>query len=264
MSDEFVTRAVRCPVCQTAFNHDQPTLTALAGRDADFRPLFTGRDVLLGMVMTCPTCRYSAFAEGFESEGDLGEEERALLLESGDDAPVVHTELPGDDELDGLRRFLKRPETFDGLQRDGEPYGGARCVLAARCHEFLDEDDVDGVLELYLRGSWCARATHDRDIEQRCQREVVARLRKRLDEKDEKKKLHDADRPRAVYLWAELSRRLGEFSAALQGFEELRGLVDAEDEEGSRWLERARRLGALAGAKSDVNAPWTDEPLEDE
>ena len=40
--------------------------------------------------------------------------------------------------------------------------------------------------------------------------------------------------------------------------------MDVEDEEGARWLERARRLGAMASMKSSVNAPWPDDSEDEE
>ena len=203
MSDEFVNRAVRCPVCQTAFTHDQPVAGAASGRDSDFRPVYAGRDPLPAQMLTCPTCRYSAYAEGFDAEGELGDDERLLLADSS--GPRASSVLPDDDDVDQLRRFVKRREYLEGLAPGAEPFGAARYLLAARCHEFLEDDDHDGIIDLYLRASWCARLTHEVELEKRCQREVVARLRKRLDEKDEKKKLPDAERARALYLVAELS-----------------------------------------------------------
>lgn len=257
---EFISRAVRCPVCQTAFSHDQAVTPQEVGRDSDYRPLYADRDPSPTQVLTCPTCRYSAYAEGFDPESELAEEEQLLLAEPSLALPRAQTEPPGDDELDGLRRFLARPELFEGLPQEGEPFGAARYVLAARCREFLDEDDLEGAVELYLKGTWCARSAREVALERRCQREVVARLRKRLDEK----RVAAADRPRAIYLVAELSRRSGDFTAALNAFEELRAAVDAEDEEGQRWLERARRLEALATVQSSVNASWTDDLPEEE
>lgn len=258
MSEEFISRAVRCPVCQTAFSHDQAVPGAEQGRDSDYRPRHAGRDPVPSQVLSCPTCRYSAYAEGFDAEGELGEEEKLLLGEASEVPPRGSTELPGDDELGPLRNFLGRPDLFEGLS-PGEPFGAARYVLAARIREFLEESDALGAAWLFLRASWCARGQGNRELELRCQREVLGRLRKLLDEK----KLESAERPRALYLVAELSRRAGDFTSAVNAFEELRGAVDAEEEEGQRWLERARRLEALATVQSAVNAAWTDE-LPDE
>jgi hypothetical protein len=253
-SDEFVTRTLCCPLCDTLFTCDQPVVPMSTGRDSDLRPLFDGRDPLPSLVLCCPRCRYAAYAEGFIEQERPDEEQIGFSIDVGD-RPAPRSLVPLDDEADNLRRYVASSEYVEGISTGPEPFGPVRFFLAARCHEFR-YDDLEGAADFYLRGSWCARSLGLRDWECSCQREAATRLETALT----KNLIKEPDRPRAVFLAAELRRRAGDFSQAVDGFERLKSLCDEDDEEGGQLAEVGRKLYALASVMSSVNAEWPRPP----
>jgi tetratricopeptide (TPR) repeat protein len=206
-------------------------------------------------MLSCPRCRYSAYRGGFLGEA-LPEEDEALLAETdalvGDPVEAPRMEPPDEDEGAALRRWLERGEAARGLQLAGrDPFGGERYVLAARCWEFLHDEDPLGAAHFYLRGAWAARGAAQREVERLCGREAATRLQSALDAG----KFTDTQKPQLLYLVGELWRRVGEFARAIDCFAQVapgpEEPEEAEDADSPGAL--ARRQQALAIIKSDVD-----------
>lgn len=251
---EFSTRSLRCPVCNTEFCVDVPQPAQRTGRDTDFRPRFDGPDPLPTAVDSCPTCRFSAYPVtfGWRPEEEADDDDR--LSWAGRPPPSLGT--LEDDALDDLRVLVRRTEFTAGLAlAGGVALGGERWVLAARCYENVREQDNLGIADHWLKASWCARAQQAARLEAWTQREAIARIQVALDENQ----IAEGERPRATYLLAELSRRRGDFSRAVDLYGRVGEIADPDDADGQLLRNLARRQVALATVKSAINAVIHDE-----
>jgi ATP/maltotriose-dependent transcriptional regulator MalT len=94
-------------------------------------------------------------------------------------------------------------------------------------------------------------------LERACQREAIQRLQHALDHSQ----VSEADKPRTIYLLAELSRRSGDFAKAVDLFSQLDTNVDPDEEEAVLFANLSRKQLALAVVKSDINATISEEDL---
>jgi uncharacterized protein (DUF2225 family) len=253
---EYTTLALRCPVCGTQFTSELPDPGVVEGRDTDLRPRFRGPDLLPSLIHTCPSCLYTAYRRGYEGWREEGEEELELARAPGDRLPPRLT-LPEDEELEDLRRWIRRGDLKQGLAAGREHFGAERYVLGARCYDYVREDDPVGSSDYHLRASWCARAEKNRELELGCQIEVVAKLLHGL----EHSLIRDADKPRTLYLIGELSRRTGDFARAVDLFTQLETASESEEDEAALFGYLARRQFTLAVVKSDIEATLTEDDL---
>lgn len=234
-----------CPVCALSFAVELPPRRDPPGRDTDFRPHHPRGDPDARKVFSCSRCRYSAYPRGWfhlEDSDDRDELDEAALAPSA--GP------PEGEELDALRRYVQSGQMQHGLDIGDEPRDVERFLLAARCYEFVREDDPLGAADYYLRASWCARAQGRPALERSCQADAISRYQTAL----EANKVTSMERPRILYLVGELSRRTGDFARAVDCFREVDRLCDPDEEDGAFLAALARRQEALAIVKSDVNA----------
>ena len=254
---DFLSRTLRCPVCNTEFLWEVPIDVHLVGEETDFRPVFDGPDPIVSDMIACPTCRYAGYADAFEGSEVEEEEEpdRSRLP-----APIEPLALPDEDDLDGLRRWIRRGELREesgvGLR---EPSAAERYLLAARCREFLVEDDPLPLADLHLRGAWAARAAGDEELERELLGEAAELFAVALDEG----RVPIDERGKMVYLAAELARRAGDFARAVDLFGQVDAFLDLDEEEDLRLHRLARRMESLASIQSAVGARMpTGEELE--
>lgn len=253
---EFVSSRLRCPVCGGEFVADELHGASIARRETDLRPVFDGQDPLATHVHTCPGCRYSAYRAGFETEPSDEDELIEELDEDPASLPRPLIELPDDEDVLDLRRYTRSGELSEELVGpDGEPFGPVRYWIAARVHEFLNEEDLVGAAHFYLRAAWCARAVNDRPMERRSQREVLLRLSTVL----ERGGLSTLERLRHLYLAGEVARRASDFGRAVDWFAQLEREADPDEDEPARLAGLARRQSLLALVKSDVNATLPED-----
>ena len=253
---EFQALALRCPVCNTEFTAELPNVGEPEGRDTDLRPRYPTVDPMPTLIHACPSCRYTAYRDGFESRGERDEEDENRPSPRAGDRPPHDPCVPDDDDIEDLRRWIRRGSLVAGVSENREPFGAERYVLGARVYEFLSDDEAYGAADYYLRGAWCARGVGNRELERRCQMEAVERFEHAL----EHSLVPDADKPRTLYLLGELSRRLGDFAKAVDLFSQLDTSSEFEDEETALFAYLARRQLALAAAKSDINASIDEDP----
>jgi len=254
---EYRTLALRCPVCHAEINAEVPDSVSPHARETDLRPLFASLDPLPWFIHACPSCRYTAYREGYEGRRmDWDEVESQVPLKVGDRPPPGRF-LPDELELDDLRRWLRRGELVRGVTEGCEPFGAERYVLGARCYEFLRDSDGLGIADYYLRASWCARACGDPELERACQREAVNRLQG----PQEAGRVPEPEKVRVLYLIAELSRRSGAFGQAVNAFSQLESMVDVDDAEGALFAHLAKRQLSLAVVKSDINAVIAEDEI---
>ena len=257
---EYTTLLLRCPLCDTEFTSEVPSVPEPFGRDTDLRPRYPSVDPLPTLIQTCPSCQYTAYQEGYGArhEDEAEEEDAALTLKPGD-RPPHRLGVPQDHDLEDLRRWVRHGDLVRGVVEGREPFGAERYVLGARIWEFLKEDEPYGAADYFLRGAWCARAQGERDQETACQREAISRLQSSLD----RSLVPEADLPRTIYLLAELSRRCGDYAKAVDLFSQLDANADPDDEESALFAGLARRQLPLAVVKSDINAVIAeDDPIE--
>jgi len=254
---EFTGRTLHCPVCHTGFGVEVPLGTRPIAFETDFRPVFEGPDPLAADMAACPTCRYAGYLAAFESAQPEEDEE---IDRPGVPPPVRPLGLPDDDDLDDLRRWIRRGELVADTELAGrEPVPAERYVLAARVRDFLTQDDPLPVADLYLRGAWCARAAGDRELEHELLEESVEWFDAALDAG----KVPTREKGRTIYLTAELARRSGDFALAVDLFGQVDANVDRDDEEGLRLHRLARRMESLATMQSAVAARMpSDDDLE--
>jgi uncharacterized protein (DUF2225 family) len=261
VTGEYTTLGLRCPVCNTEFTLEMPLVVPPLGRDTDLRPLFEGADPIPSFIHCCPSCRYTAYRDGFQGRSEELEEDFELVSKRPGDRPPVHFSLPDEAELEDLRRWIRSGELVRGLAEGREPFGAERYLLGGRCYEYLRDDDPVGASDYYLRAAWCARSAGGKELEGQCQREAMSRLQTALD----RTLLSEGDRPRALYLIGELSRRSGDFAKAVDLFSQLESAAETnEDEESALFAWLARRQLALAIVKSDINAAIAEDDLEHE
>jgi hypothetical protein len=268
----FVALSLRCPLCDLAFVTEIPEPDRLAAFETDFRPRFEGRDPLAQLIHACPSCRYTAYPDGFvrgevEPDDEPDDLELAIPRALGFPAlPPPCAGLPEDDDLPELRRWAQGGELQKGVGTSGrEPFGAERYVLGARCYEHLRGDEPRGASDYWLRASWCARAAggDHRDLEKRCQERALERILVALEAQGA---IGDGERPRFVYLAGELARRAQDFARGLDLFGRIPELCDPDEDEGAFLLRLARRQSRLAMVQSDAigdmpePVPEPDEP----
>ncbi|MGC4113697.1 MAG: hypothetical protein QM765_03350 [Myxococcales bacterium] len=90
-----------------------------------------------------------------------------------------------------------------------------------------------------------------------CQREAIQRYQHALDHSQ----VAESDKPRTVYLLAELSRRSGDFAKAVDLFSQLDSNVDPDEDEAVLFANLSRKQLSLAVVKSEINATINEEDL---
>jgi uncharacterized protein (DUF2225 family) len=253
---DYTTLALRCPVCNTEFTSEIPNVAEATGRDTDLRPRYSAVDPCATLIHTCPKCQYTAYQDGYGTS--LGEEafEGGGAARPGD-RPPQRFAAPEDEDLDDLRRYIRRGDLARGVAEGREAYGAERYILGARVWEFLRDDEPCGAADYFLRGSWCARSLGAGELERRCQRDAIRRLQSAVDQS----LVPDADKARTLYLLGELSRRAGDFAKAVDLFSQLEANADPEEEEAALFAYLAKRQLALAIVKSDINAVIAEEEV---
>jgi len=202
----FQQEDIRCPVCDEEFKAVRITSCGGRGQDTDLRPHFWGFDPLPHFVWTCPTCGVSAYSDEF-------------------------TQLAS-----AVRGWIRKGH----LGRPQSKAASRRYTLAARCYERAAAPALK-VAFLYLRASWCARKEGDMAAERLSQRRAVEYFRQAL----ETGEANAEEQSQVLYLLGELSRRLGDFEAALSYFDQVPP---------GEWAELAARQRALAEAGDSGNA----------
>jgi len=248
---KHVNRTLTCPACLLQWSADVRADAPRSGWDSDFGPRFADGVALAQGVHTCPGCRYSAPPEGFlGDDAHPASADGPRWTERWQPLKPVRVLPPDPEEVPVLRRWLRRGEALGGLELDGgEPYGGERWLIAARCHEFLHDSDPLGVADLCLRGAWCARAEDRRPLERRCLEAAI----EHLDTAVAMDLVDEDEQVRIAYLVAELCRRVGDYPRAVDLFDEVLTGADPDDDEGAFYLAMAGRQQSLAMVQSDVD-----------
>lgn len=249
---DFVSWTLRCPSCSSGFVVDEGVLPPPSERDSDFRPIHDRPDPLLFQIHSCPTCAYSAYRDGFETDESVDLED--LGLDPAEEAlpalPRPPAPFPAVGDLPELRRFLASEDFRRGLSEPLHPYGGERALLAARMYEFL-RDDPRGAAHFFIVTAWCARAASQREVELEALREAGLRLAGLI----EGGTLTDQETSRLTYLAAECARQSGDFSRAVDLFSNLARRIDPDDPddpEARLLLALAQRQGLLARTQVDL------------
>jgi len=247
---EYVTRFLRCPVCGTGFGADEPRRAEPAARDADFHPVHDGPSPLFSAVACCPACRYCALPEGFVPSAEDEEDPPSL----SDDPPGLArpaTALPDEDDLPGMRRWIRAGEMTQGIVAPGEePFGATRFLVAERVREYLVGDDAAAGAWFVLHAAWCARETGDAALESR----LLGQLPTLLDAAAGRDGLGGVERLRLAYLAGETSRRTGDYARAVDLLGRVEASADVDEEDGVPTAELARRQGLLARVGNSVCA----------
>ena len=208
----MTTREVdlECWVCGERFVGEEPRSYAVLGRGSDLCPKPFGQNPLPLMLHTCPTCGFTGDGRAFDpSQAD--EQVREWVLAGG--LARVAEQVPGS--------------------------GYARYELAALCHGRRREVSALQLAELYLAASWSAQLEGVEEVAPQYQAEAAKHLERALLVGE----VVDEEQAVMTYLAGELRRRLGEFEAALQLFDE--AAIHFTEHGGPKWLLRA--LGQQAG-----------------
>lgn len=254
---EYLSRALRCPVCGTGFVVEVPLGLEPISLETDFRPVFDGPDPIAADIVSCPGCRYAGYAVAFEGGMDEEDEE---IDRPGVPPPLSPLAIPSEEDLESLRRWIHRGELVKGMELGGkEPHAAERYLLAARCFDYLVDKDPLGLADLYLRGAWAARAIGDRVAEENLALDAVEQFGLAIDDG----LVAAEDEGRVIYLSGELARRAGGFALAMDLFGQVEAHLDWDEEDDLRLHRLTRRMEALASIQSSINATMpTDEELD--
>ncbi len=206
-----------CWVCGEVFLREEPRAYALTGRGSDLCPQPVGVNPLPLLLHTCPTCGFTADGRGFQSsESDEGVREWVL---AGGLSSVV-AQLPEAEYT--------------------------RYEIAAVCHGRRREPSALQLAEYYLAASWLAQLEGALDVVADYQSEAAQHLERALLIGE----IEDKEQAVMTYLVGELRRRLGEFDAALQLFDE--AAVQFTQHGGPKWMISA--LGQQARMAKEQSA----------
>lgn len=205
-----------CWVCGEVFTREEPRAYTVAGRGSDLCPQPAGFNPLPLLVHSCPTC-------GFTGDGRAFHPEQA-------DPQVREWVLAG-----GL-----------AVAAGGDDSGYAKYHRAALCHARRRRPSPLQVAEFYLAASWSAQLEGAAEVAGPFQEEAARNLEGALLMGE----VVDEERAVMSYLAGELRRRLGEFEAALQLFDQ--AALEFTRHGGPKWLIRA--LGQQAGLAKQRSA----------
>lgn len=198
------TRA--CPVCEARFPVMAVSSCGSFGADSDFRPRFWGVDPLENFVHACNQCGFAGYPEDFQE---------------GVTEVVIRK----------IRKFLT-PRTRD-LSKAHAPF--FKYEFVALIYEWEDRASLE-VADSFLKASWVARSTSNREKERLYQREAVRRFEEALE-------IGECGRQdeRAVvsYLVGDLHRRLNRRRRAETWFHRARGefeLLETGVQDDFSWL----------------------------
>ncbi len=248
-----------CPVCDQDFLGNLPPPARPAGRESDLRPLFIGDiDPLTALIQVCPHCHFAAYPRSFGHRSELLDELEEQCLSAPGDRPLPALGTLDEETRADLRRWIQRENPANGLRGPAQRY-----LWAARCHDYVSSEDASLLADYFLRASWAARSHGDQHQEIACRAEAIERLWIMSD--DEMQSM--SDKVRTLFLLAELSRRQGDFTAAIDLFTQLEDASFEPGEQGEPdvlfFSQQAERLLQLACMKSDVNARLWDIDEDD-
>ncbi len=204
-----LTIRLHCWVCDQRFEAEQPRSYALSGRGSDLCPRPVGLNPLPLLVHICPNCGFTGDGRGFDPE-QADDQVQEWVLAGG----------------------------LTALDRDSDR-SDVKYERAALCHARRRRPSPLQVAEFYLAASWSAQLEEAPERAPSYQEEAAGHLERALLIGE----VADEERAIMSYLAGELRRRLGEFEAALQLFDE--AAVEFTQHGGPRWLLQA--LGQQAG-----------------
>jgi len=207
----MLTRSVTllCWVCGESFQGEEPCSYTVSGRGSDLCPRPVGGNPLALLIHTCPDCGFTGDGRAFAQE-QADEQVREWVLGGG------LSELPTDGDTAHLRY-----------------------TRAALCHAHRQQPSALQIFEYHVASSWSAQLEGALDAARAAQADAVRCLEQALlaDE------VTSEERAIMNYLAGELCRRVGDFKAALQFFDE--SALEFTRHGGPKWLLRA--LGQQAG-----------------
>jgi uncharacterized protein (DUF2225 family) len=198
-----------CPVCETVFRVQSVDSCGSRGCDSDFRPHYWGPDPLEHFVHSCLECGFSGYAEHFDN---------------GASEVVIRK----------IRKFLS-PRTRD-LTRPQSTF--FRYEFMALIAEWEDRDSLE-VADSFLRASWVARNSQNREKERLYQREAVRRFEEALEIGE---CTDQRQRAMVSYLVGDLHRRLNRRRRA------------------ETWFHRAREEYEMLGERDEEHA-WLGDQI---
>ena len=207
----MLTRSVSllCWVCDETFEVEEPRSYAFSGRGSDLCPRPVGRNPLPFLVHTCPTCGFTGDGRSFAAA-----------------------------QADGQVRQWVLAGGLSELPTDGDT-AHVRYERAALCHARRQCPSPLQLSEYYLAASWAAQLEGAAEVVRAFQEQAARYLEQALLTSE----IADDERAIMSYLAGELHRRVGEFEAALQLFDE--SALEFTRHGGPKWLLRA--LGQQAG-----------------
>ncbi len=167
------TRA--CPVCEARFPVLAVSSCGSYSADSDFRPRFWGSDPLENLVHACPQCGFAGYPDDFLD---------------GVTEPVIRK----------IRKFLT-PRTRDLVKPNAAFF---KFEFVALIYEWEDRASME-VGDSFLKASWVARASGNREKERLYQREAVRRFEEAIEIGECG---HQDERAVISYLVGDLHRRL--------------------------------------------------------
>jgi hypothetical protein len=208
---------LECWVCGERFVGKEPRSYAVGGRGSDLCPKPLDQNPLPLMLHTCPGCGFTGDGRAFHAS-QADEQVREWVLARG----------------------------LAEAARQVPDSGYARYELAALCHGRRRRVSALQLAEYYLAASWSAQLEQAEGVAPQYQAEAAKHLERALLVGE----VADEERAVMTYLVGELRRRLGEFEAALQLFDE--AAIQFTQHGGPTWLLRA--LGQQAGLAKEGSA----------
>lgn len=207
----MLTRSVSllCWVCGESFQDEEPRSYTVSGRGSDLCPRPVGRNPLPLLIHTCPHCGFTGDGRAYAPQ-EADEQVREWILGGG---------------------LGELPENGDSAH--------VRYQRAALCHAHRWRPSPLQLFEYYVAASWSAQLEGAEEAARAAQEEAARYLEQALLAGE----VDDKERAIMNYLAGELRRRVGDFTAALQLFDE--AALEFTRHGGPKWLLRA--LGQQAG-----------------
>lgn len=192
--DPFYSKGFKCPVCENEFKAKKVRSGAIrtASRDTDFYTKYVGENPSWYEVLVCPNCGYSAFEAGFPDISPLQKE------------MIIKTIMP----KWSPRNFCNERTLAETIEAH---------MLALVCYQVIGaKKSVIG--KLCLRLAWLYR-----EVDEAKEKSFMESAVRNLEEAYTTERLDEdkANEINVMYLIAELSRRLGNYSDAARWFSRL-------------------------------------------
>lgn len=188
-------RKYTCPICKTSFTSFQIRSSAVfvEKRESDFHVIYRGTSPLHYSIIVCPECYYAASNKSFNKE---------IPAKQADQLAVALMQL--------------RPAQKEEFGKERTPEQALKCFQQAIRTAQLKKAPPEELAGLLLGSAWIARETLKFDLESTYLNEALNQYLEAF--QNGSGRVGNLSDVKATYLIGELHRRIGNFSEAVNWF----------------------------------------------